>query len=108
MAKVYKRVELQAAIIAGYDPEMDKVAAKLEATAKALAPVETSRYRDSIKTRKVMTRRGVMDREVVADDPRARDIEYGGLDTKSDENNPRFIPGHYTMTRASEIVRGGR
>lgn len=85
-----KRVTLEAAKIASRDPAMEAELNSYYSRVKARAArkVDTGSYYQSIKKRRVLTKRGVLDGEVYSDHPRARFIEYGGFNVRSGRINP--------------------
>lgn len=97
---LYKDVELIAARAASYSPVMDAVAAKGLAKAKALASahVETRSYISSLRVETVRTARGVLDREIVAEDPQVHIIEWGYL-----HSSGKWVPGQFIMTQVGRM-----
>lgn len=94
MAEVYKVVELEAAIIASEDPEFDSLAAKVEKTAKALAPYRHGQFKSSIKRQTAVTPQGVSDQVIYSNDPAALSIEYGHLTPAG-----KYVPGAHTFAK---------
>lgn len=101
MVSLNKNLELIVAREASKDPAMDSAASKVEAAVKAAAPKSTGNYKESIKTKTVVTPRGVKDRVVYSDDPFASYIEWGGLD-----KNGKFYAGHFTFNGVKEAFKG--
>ena len=104
VAEVYANAGIDAARIAGEDPEMDRVANKLAALIKAEARGHRAsgrEFADSIVVRKVRGRRGVTDREVVATDPLAAAKEFGHvIRNTADGPDLGYVRGMFTMARA--------
>ena len=94
MAQVYRRIELEAAIIASTREEFDHAAARVEKTAKALAPKDTTDFARSIKRKTTTTPQGVHDQTIYSDDPAALSIEYGHITPAGN-----YVPGHHTFAQ---------
>ena len=92
MAQVYRRIELEAAIIASTREEFDRAAARVEKTAKALAPKDTTAFARSIKRKTTTTPQGVHDQTIYSDDPAALSITI-----LIDAGN--YVPGHHTFAQ---------
>lgn len=104
VAEVYPTAGIDAARIAGEDPEMDRVANLL----KGLIATEARGHRasghvfaESLVVRRVRGRRGVTDREVVATDPLAAPKEFGHV-IRNEADGPvlGYVRGMFTMARA--------
>lgn len=98
MAEVFKNIELEGAKVASQSPEMDALEAKVLAAVltEAAAHRLTGNYIRNLGSETVVTRRGVHDRLITADDPEAQLIEFGGIVKATG----RVIPGLH-------IMRGG-
>ena len=103
VAEVYKYAGLEAAKIAGQSPEMDRVANELARLVRSEAAKHrrSGDFSDNILVRKVRGRRGVMDREVVADDPLAAVKEFGHV-IRNEKNGPELghVKGQFNMANA--------
>lgn len=101
MATVYKGVGVKIAKLPGVQPTLDTAADVILARAEALATarVDTGSYLKSLGTRKIRGERGVMDREVYADDPAALSIEFGHLAEKK-KGAPTWVPGQRILLNA--------
>lgn len=99
MAEVYKGTGTKVAKMPGIQPHLDAAAAVVAARAKAIAAeyTDTGAYGRSIGVESVPGKKGVVDREVFADDPAAIPLEFGYV-TRG--KRPRAVPGRYILTRA--------
>lgn len=94
MAYVSRHIDLEAAILASQEEKFDRLAARVEKTAKALAPRETTAFARSIKRKVTPTPRGVQDQTVYSDDPAALSIEYGHMTPAGN-----YVSGHHTFAK---------
>lgn len=103
MADVYRSAGLEAALIAGVHPEMDRAAERLASVVRSEAAksVKTGHFLASIKTAAVPGKRGVTDRIVYTDDPNAWSIEYGHRDKRSG----KWVEGKFAFKRGSQTFR---
>lgn len=114
MAEVYGWVPVGVARMAGRHPEMDRVANKLLALAKARAVphILTSDYIRGLRVRKAPGKKGVTDRLVEATDKAAMSIEYGHAvrinKAGYNEANFKWVPGQYILTGAINGIKGER
>lgn len=104
VAEVYPNAAIDAARIAGEDPEMDLVANKLAALVKAEARGHRASghdFAESIIVQRVRGRRGVTDRAVTATDPLAAAKEFGHvIRNEADGPDLGYVRGMFTMARA--------
>lgn len=100
MAKVYGGTGTKIAKLPGVQPELDSAASSILARAKAGASqhVATTHYLQSLKTRPVPGKRGVVDREVYSDDPGAVAIEFGHL--AAGKHGATWVPGQRILLNA--------
>ena len=100
MAKVYKGAGTTVAKLVGRHPVMDEAAKKIQAKALALASADrkTGEYSGNFKVAKVPSRagKGVVDRVVYNDHPKALAIELGHFTPKG-----KLVPGKFYLHRAS-------
>lgn len=104
VAEVYANAGIDAARVAGEDPEMDRVASLLARLIKVQARghrASGQEFADSLMVRRVRGRRGVTDREVVATDPLAAAKEFGHV-IRNEADGPvlGYVKGMFTMARA--------
>lgn len=99
MAKVFKGTGTKVAKLPGIQPSLDGAARDVLNRAKALASRrrDTGMYMRSLFAVPTRGEKGVIDRLVIAGDPAALPIEFGAL---VGEEDPKFIPGQFIMTRA--------
>lgn len=89
-----------AAKVAGQDPEMDRVAARVAAVASA----EALRHKRSGELAgSIRVRRGRVDRVITIDDPEALHIEYGHL-ASGRGRGARWVPGLHILSKAVKRV----
>lgn len=104
VAEVYANVGIDAARIAGEDPEMDRVANLVASLVKAEARGHRAsghEFADSVIVTRVRGRRGVMDRAVIATDPLAAAKEFGHvIRNEADGPDLGYVQGMFTMARA--------
>ena len=106
MATVYGRVAaLQAARLAGLDPEMDRVAHETAARVHALAAAHnvTGEYLAGIGVEPTPGKRGVLDRLVYVDHEAASFIEWGHMQVTRDHRPVRWVDGLHILGRAAGV-----
>lgn len=100
MAEVYKGAGTTVAKLASRHPVMDEAAKKIQAKALALAAADrkTGEYSSNFKVARVPSRagKGVVDRVVYNDHPKALAIELGHFTPKG-----KLVPGKFYLHRAS-------
>ncbi|WP_273352457.1 DUF5403 family protein [Corynebacterium resistens] len=100
MATVHKGAGVIVAKMAGRHPVMDGAAKKIQAKALALAAADrkTGEYSSNFKVAKVPSRagKGVVDRVVYNDHPKAVAIELGHFTPKG-----KLVPGRFYLHRAA-------
>ena len=100
MAEVYKGAGTEVAKLVSRHPVMDDAAKKIQAKALALAAADrkTGEYSSNFKVAKVPSRagKGVVDRVVYNDHPKALAIELGHFTPKG-----KLVPGKFYLHRAS-------
>jgi len=103
MAHVEKDAHVTAAIIASRQPAMQTAAKKVLRSVKSVASRHrsTGNYESKLAIESVRTRQGVIDLLVVADDPDAQLIEFGGIVKATG----RKIPGLWIMSRGLRRVK---
>ena len=113
MAYVVKNIGVIVARMAGEDPIMDQVAAKLYALAVAEAERHrlTGSYIRHLKWESTKGKKGVRDRIVLATDPASISIEWGHAVRRKGErsdNSPDFewVPGQHIMGKAIGKIPG--
>lgn len=110
MAYVDGSVRVEAAIIAGHSPEMDRAANRGLAIAKGLAAphVDTGAYQRNLKVVTVPGRLGtgkrVSDRLIVADDPGAAAIESGYIRRIPGTRRVQFVPGQHILGKTVRLM----
>ena len=103
MADVFPNAGISAAQMAGESAEMDIVAEKLAALARAEAMKhnDSGTFAGSIRVRKVRGKRGVSDRLIEATDPLAAVKELGHA-VQNEKDGPvlGFVKGQHSMGNA--------
>lgn len=104
-----RKLNIQAAKIAAKSPVMDRVAAAVLASVKAVAERHrvSGGYVDSLEVIRTRGRNGVEDRKVISTAPQATAVEYGHLAGKKDAPNRTFVEGQFIMTQAANAYRKG-
>jgi hypothetical protein len=102
MAYVTSRAHIEAARIASQTPEMDALESRVlnAVRASALRHRDTGNYLSKIGAETFVTKEGVHDRIIYADDENADLIEFGGVV----EDTGRIIPGLHIMRNALDSV----
>lgn len=109
MAEIFKSAGVEAARIAGLDPEMDRAAARAEAAIRAEAArhVDTGDFSSSIRSGRVPGKRGVTDRAIWTEKPEAWSIEFGHLSGKRGSKDRRPVAGKFIFTNGARRAAGG-
>jgi len=105
MAYVPRDLSTQVAVMVGEGIELDRVADEIATLARAEAAKHnhTGGFEGSIHVEKVPGKKGVTDREVVADDPASTFIEMGHL-----SRGHTWVRGLHILRNAALKVRGGK
>lgn len=105
-SQVFTNAGIEAAKVAGLDPEMDAVAARMAAAIRLVAARHrrTGSYDASVRVVLARGKRGVKDRLVEVTDPAAEHIEYGHMAERAD-GAAVYIHGTRIVTRAFEAIR---
>jgi hypothetical protein len=101
MAEVYRSAAIEAARMAGQDPEMDAAAARIVGRIQAAAAGHnrTGDFASSLEVIAVPGKRGVTDRLIVSSDPNAVSIEFGHLA----RDGTTFVDGLHLMARGAGL-----
>ena len=117
MAQVYKKAALEAARLAGLDPEMDRAAEKVKRAIVAEAgkhtraesdrDTEVEHFASSFSVQAdYYTPSRVMDRVVSSDHPAALSIEYGHMTRRAKGRRlRRWVPGLMIVNEAVNRLR---
>lgn len=102
-------INTEAARIAGRSPIMDKVAADVLASIKAVAERHRASgdYVQSLKIVRGKGKFGVEDRGIIADDPNAVSIEYGHFAGKKGTEGRSYVQGQFILTQGANAYRKG-
>jgi hypothetical protein len=103
---VSQKAEVYAAIIAGHDPEMDRVAERFKSNLLAIMALNrlTGASMESVSIQRVPGLLGngrlVTDRIIVSTDPGILAINYGHLYRHKNSRRVTYVPGTHAFERA--------
>lgn len=87
--------------------EFAAVADEVQTVAKAIAAADSDSgdFAESIKVKKITTKKGITDYLIYSDHPNALSIEYGHLAGKHGKPGREFVPGNHAFTKAVKKVK---